>query len=369
MNYSLLVVHVLVCLTFSAARGQLPQKKALITGIIGQDGSYLAEFLQTMGYKVYGVDKQIQQNNVDKYFSKDVTLYEVDICDTENIKKLLAGINPDEIYNLAAQSNVATSYESPESTATINSLAPLKLLELLKRTESLKKSRFFQAASCEIFGNTQECPQHENTIINPQSPYGISKAFAYWFVKTYREAFGLFACNGILYNHESPRRPPTFVTRKIIQAVVRIKYGLQDVLEIGNLDARKDWGHARDYVRAMWLMLQQEKASDYVIASGETHSVREFVESAFKTIGMHISWQGKGIDEVGIDQASGHIVVKVNRSLFRPLEGGIMQGNTTKARELLHWQPKITFYALIQEMMDEELKQMRISSPATQLVN
>lgn len=351
---------------FSITCLQPIQKKALITGIIGQDGSYLTELLQGKGYEVYGIDKHIKQDLLEKYFSKPVVVYEADISDTETMKKLLTSIKPDEIYNLAAQSNVTNSYERPELTAIINAIAPLKILEIIRQNESLKNSRFFQASSCEMFGDTKECPQNELTPLSPQSPYAISKVFAYSIIKTYRKAYGLFACNGILFNHESPRRPPIFVTRKVIQTVARIKCGLQDVLEVGNLDVQRDWGHARDYVNAMWLMLQQEQPDDYIIATGERHSVRKFIELAFKSVGMQIVWQGKGLDEIGIDQASGKLVVKINKSLFRPLDGKFIQGDNTKAKKILQWQPQARLNNLIQEMMEAELKEVVLSTTTAQ---
>jgi GDPmannose 4,6-dehydratase len=341
-------------------------KVALIIGITGQDGSYLAELLLEKDYIVHGLKRRSSSFNTDRinHLIEDQQLqaegrfiiHYGDVTDSLNICHLIQEIQPDEIYNLAAQSHVAVSFEIPEYTAEVDALGTLRILEAIRILRLIKKTRFYQASTSELYGQVQEVPQRETTPFYPRSPYGIAKLYGFWITKNYREAYGLYACNGILFNHESPRRGETFVTRKITRAVVRIVHGLQETLYLGNLDAKRDWGHARDYVEAMWLMLQQDVPDDYVIATGEMHSVREFVEEAFKEAGITITWHGSGIDEYGTDQATGKIRVRVAPRYFRPTEVEQLCGDATKARTALGWQPNITFHSLVKEMMAEESK-------------
>lgn len=350
------------------------RKKALIIGITGQDGSYLAELLLEKGYIVHGVKRRSSSFNTgridhlleNKIIQQEGTLklHYGDITDSINVCKIIHEVQPDEIYNLAAQSHVAVSFELPEYTAEVDALGTLRILEAIRTLGLSQKTRFYQASTSELFGLVQEIPQRETTPFYPRSPYGVAKLYGYWITKQYREAYGIFACNGILFNHESPRRGETFVTRKITRAVARIVMGLQDTLYLGNLDAKRDWGHARDYVLAMWLMLQQESPDDYVVATGHMHSVREFVEAAFAEVGITIVWQGSDIDECGIDQASGNIVVRVDPRYFRPTEVELLIGDASKATTVLGWQPEVTFSALVHEMMTEELKLMNPTNPS-----
>jgi GDPmannose 4,6-dehydratase len=340
------------------------QKKALIFGVTGQDGSYLAELLLEKGYEVHGVKRRTSQlctGNIDHLYegaslaAQQFTLHYGDVTDAANVLHLIQTIRPDEIYNLAAQSHVQVSFELPEYTGNTDALGVLRILEAIRICGLEKTVRFYQASSSEMFGKVQEIPQSETTPFWPRSPYGVAKVYGYWITKNYRESYGMFACNGILFNHESPRRGETFVTRKIVRSAVRIAQGLEQCLYLGNLDASRDWGHAKDYVYAMWLMLQQEQADDYVIGMGETHTVREFVEKTFAHLGITIVWQGSGIDEVGCDQETGNILVRVHPRYFRPAEVDFLLADPTKARTCLNWQPEYTFDALVEDMIRSEV--------------
>jgi GDPmannose 4,6-dehydratase len=338
----------------------MTQKKvALITGITGQDGAYLAEFLLDKGYTVHGIKRRTSLFNTDRidHLYKDphdkgarLFLHYGDMTDSMSLTRVIQQVQPDEIYNLAAQSHVAVSFEEPEYTANSDALGALRMLEAIRILGLEKKTRFYQASTSELYGLVQEVPQKETTPFYPRSPYGVAKLYAYWITVNYREAYGLFACNGILFNHESPIRGETFVTRKITRALARIKLGLQECLYLGNLDAKRDWGHARDYVEAQWLMLQQEKPEDFVIASGEQHSVRDFVNAAAAEIGMTLSWKGKGVDEHAVD-GHGRTVVRIDPRYFRPAEVETLLGDPTKARQKLGWKAKVTFKELVSEMM------------------
>ncbi len=341
-------------------------KVALITGITGQDGAYLAELLLNKGYIVHGLKRRSSLFNtgrIDHLYrdphEKNIRfhLHYGDLTDSINLIRIIQEVQPDEIYNLAAQSHVQVSFETPEYTANADALGALRLLEALRILRLAEKTRFYQASTSELFGMVQEIPQRETTPFYPRSPYAAAKLYAYWITVNYREAYGIFACNGILFNHESPVRGETFVTRKITRAVARIKLGLQETLHLGNLDAKRDWGYAGDYVEAMWLILQQEKPDDYVIATGETHSVREFVEMAFKNIGIDIVWQGQGVEEKGLDRATGKELVHIDPRYFRPTEVDLLLGDAAKAREKLGWRPKITFKELVSMMVREDMKQ------------
>lgn len=346
----------LSCLLLSTLNADLPtRKKALIFGITGQDGYYLTEFLLQKDYEVHGVKRPSSQVRAPLFEERGIKphlyLHYGDLQDSLNILQLIKQIQPDEIYNLAAQSHVRVSFECPEYTGSVDGLGVLRILEAIRLLGLEKKVKFYQASSSEMFGKVQEIPQSEKTPFYPRSPYGIAKLYAYWTTKNYREAYGIFACNGILFNHESPMRGETFVTRKITLAVNRYKLGLQKVLQLGNLDAKRDWGYAKDYVEAMWLMLQQESPDDYIIATGESHTVREFVELAFKHVGVDIEWQGQREEEYGIDRLTGEKVVTIDPSYYRPTEVDQLQGNFAKAQKILHWQPKTTFNELLKIMM------------------
>ena len=339
-------------------------KKALITGVTGQDGAYLAEFLLGKGYEVHGIKRRSSLFNTDRvdhlYQDPHVSdlqfvLHFGDLSDSSNLTRIIQQVQPDEIYNLGAQSHVAVSFEEPEYTADVDGLGALRILEAIRILGLTGKTRFYQASSSELFGLVQEVPQKETTPFYPRSPYGVAKLYAYWITVNYRESYGIYACNGILFNHESPLRGETFVTRKITRAMARIKLGLQDCLFLGNLDALRDWGHAKDYVEMQWLMLQQEKAEDFVIASGEQHSVRDFVNAAAAEVGLSITWKGSGIDEKGYD-AQGNCIVAVDERYFRPAEVETLLGDATKAKQKLGWIPKISFKELVAEMMREDLK-------------
>ncbi len=341
-------------------------KKALITGITGQDGAYLAEFLLNKGYEVHGVKRRSSLFNTDRidHLYQDpheqnvrFHLHHGDLTDSTNLIRIIQEVQPDEIYNLAAQSHVQVSFETPEYTANSDALGTLRILEALRILDLTKKTKFYQASTSELYGKVQETPQKETTPFYPRSPYAAAKLYAYWITVNYREAYGMYACNGILFNHESPIRGETFVTRKITRAVARIKVGLDKDLYLGNLDAKRDWGFAGDYVEAMWLMLQQEVPEDFVIATGETHSVRKFVELAFKHIGINITWQGQGVEEKGIDQATGKVLVHIDPRYFRPTEVELLLGDATKAREKLGWQPKMSLSQLVEAMVSEDLRQ------------
>ncbi|MEI8187281.1 MAG: GDP-mannose 4,6-dehydratase [Chlorobiaceae bacterium] len=339
-------------------------KKALITGVTGQDGAYLAEFLLEKGYEVHGIKRRSSLFNTDRidhlYQDPHVkhlqfVLHFGDLADSSNLTRIIQQVQPDEIYNLGAQSHVAVSFEEPEYTADVDGLGALRILEAIRILGLTKKTRFYQASSSELYGLVQEVPQKESTPFYPRSPYGVAKLYAYWITVNYRESYGIYACNGILFNHESPLRGETFVTRKITRAIARIKLGLQDCLYLGNLDALRDWGHARDYVEMQWLMLQQEKPEDFVIASGVQHSVRDFVEAAADEAGIAIQWQGEGIDEKGFD-SNGKCIVAVDHRYFRPAEVDTLLGDPSNARKKLGWSPKTSFKELVAEMMREDLK-------------
>jgi GDPmannose 4,6-dehydratase len=339
-------------------------KTALITGITGQDGAYLAELLLSKGYAVHGVKRRASSFNTDRidHLYQDphdtnvrLQLHYGDLTDSTNLIRIIQEVQPDEIYNLAAQSHVAVSFETPEYTANSDAIGTLRVLEAIRILGLEKKTRFYQASTSEMFGKVQEIPQRETTPFYPRSPYGAAKVYAYWITVNYREAYGLYACNGILFNHESPMRGETFVSRKITRALARIKVGLQETLHLGNLDSRRDWGHARDYVRAQWLMLQQEEPEDFVIATGKQYSVRDFVAAAGSLLDMKIQWQGEGVDEVGIDTATGRRVVRVDPRYFRPTEVETLLGDATKAREKLGWSAEVSFSELVAEMVESDL--------------
>ena len=336
-------------------------KKALITGITGQDGSYLAELLLDKGYEVYGLIRRSSAFNTDRidHLYRDPHLKDVrlflhygDLSDASNISRLIEKIQPDEIYNLAAQSHVRVSFDIPEYTGEVTGLGTLRILDVIREAGGITK--FYQASSSEMFGKVMEVPQNENTPFYPRSPYGCAKVFAYWITRNYRESYGLFACNGILFNHESPRRGETFVTKKITRALSRIKLGLDSKLYLGNLDAKRDWGYAKDYVECMWLMLQQEKPDDYVVATGETHSVREFVEKACKILEIDLVWKGKGLDEKGIDNNTGKTIIEIDPIYFRPAEVDLLIGDYSKAKKILGWEPKTKFDEVVKIMVEDD---------------
>jgi GDPmannose 4,6-dehydratase len=342
----------------------MPHKIALITGITGQDGAYLAEFLLGKGYEVHGIKRRTSLFNTDRidHLYQDphekqrrFILHYGDMTDSSSLLRVIQMVHPHEIYNLAAQSHVAVSFEEPEYTANSDALGALRLLEAIRILGMEKKTRFYQASTSELYGLVQETPQTETTPFYPRSPYAAAKLYAYWITVNYREAYGMYACNGILFNHESPVRGETFVTRKVTRALARIKLGLQDCLFLGNLDARRDWGHARDYVEAMWLMLQQDAPEDFVIATGEQYSVRDFVSAAAKELGIEIDWRGKGVKERGFD-ATGKCIVQVDPRYFRPTEVETLLGDAGKAKQKLGWSPKIGFGELVSEMVREDLK-------------
>ncbi len=340
-------------------------KKALVTGITGQDGAYLAELLLDEGYEVHGIKRRASLFNTDRIdhlyrdpHESDVRLYlhYGDLTDATNLIRVIQQVQPDEIYNLAAQSHVAVSFETPEYTANADALGTLRILEAIRILGLGKTTRFYQASTSEMYGKVQETPQTESTPFYPRSPYGAAKAYAYWITVNYREAYGIYACNGILFNHESPIRGETFVTRKITRGLARIHQGLDQCLYLGNLDSLRDWGHARDYVRAQWLMLQQDSPEDFVIATGEQHAVREFVAVAAAHLGYDIEWHGSGIDEQGVDRKSGQVLVKVDPRYFRPAEVDTLLGNPAKAKARLGWSPEIGFLALVKEMVVADLE-------------
>lgn len=339
-------------------------KKALITGITGQDGSYLAEFLLEKGYEVHGIKRRASLFNTDRIDhlyqdpherNRRFVLHYGDMTDSSSLIRILQQVRPDEIYNLAAQSHVAVSFEEPEYTANSDALGALRVLEAIRILGLEKQTRFYQASTSELYGLVQETPQRETTPFYPRSPYAVAKLYAYWITINYREAYGIYACNGILFNHESPVRGETFVTRKITRAMARIKLGLQDCLHLGNLDAKRDWGHAKDYIEMQWLMLQQDHPEDFVIATGVQYSVRDFVDAAAREVGIHITWKGQGVDEQGYDE-SGRCIIAVDPRYFRPTEVETLLGDPTKAKQKLGWEPKITFAELVSEMMREDLK-------------
>jgi GDPmannose 4,6-dehydratase len=338
-------------------------KKALITGITGQDGSYLAEFLLMKGYEVHGTKRRASQLNTDRIdhlyedphmANRSLILHYCDLTDSNSVMNVFERVRPDEIYNLGAQSHVGVSFEQPEYTADTDALGTLRLLEAIRMLGDAGRVRFYQASTSELYGKSPEFPQTEKTPFCPRSPYAVAKLYAHWITVNYREAYGLYACNGILFNHESPVRGETFVTRKITRALARIRTGMQDCLYLGNLDAKRDWGHARDYVEMQWLMLQQPKPEDFVIATGEQHTVREFVELAAKELGILIEWNGKGVEEEGFD-SKGRCIVRVDPRYFRPTEVDSLLGDAAKARAQLGWKPKITFRELVAEMAAADL--------------
>jgi GDPmannose 4,6-dehydratase len=331
-------------------------KVALITGITGQDGSYLAELLLEKGYEVHGIIRRaslINTHRIDHIYDQ-IKLHYGDLTDSTNLVRVIQQVQPDEIYNLGAQSHVKVSFEMPEYTGQTDALGTLRILEAVRLLGMEKKTRIYQASTSEMFGKVQEIPQKETTPFYPRSPYGVAKVYGYWIVKNYRESYGLHASSGILFNHESPRRGETFVTRKITQGLSRISTGQQSVLYLGNLNAKRDWGHAKDFVEAMWLMLQQDEADDYVIATGEQYSVREFVEAAAPYYGMSIVWMGEGLDEVGYDTYSGNQIIAVHPKYFRPAEVETLLGDATKAKKKLGWEPKTSFKQLVEDMCKNE---------------
>ncbi|MEJ5359057.1 MAG: GDP-mannose 4,6-dehydratase [Desulfobacterales bacterium] len=341
-------------------------KVALITGITGQDGAYLAEFLLAKGYEVHGIKRRASSFNTARIDHLYVDPHEEevrfhlhygDLTDATNLIRIIQEVQPDELYNLGAQSHVMVSFETPEYTANADALGTLRLLEAIRILDLQNKTRFYQASTSELFGKVKEIPQKETTPFHPRSPYGVAKLYSYWITVNYREAYGFYACNGILFNHESPIRGETFVTRKVTRGLARIKVGLQKMLYVGNLDALRDWGHARDYVRMMWLMLQQEAPDDYVIATGRQHSVRELIEVAGSKLGMKIRWEGSGIEERGIDAVSGRPIIAVDRRYFRPAEVDSLLGDPRKAHERLGWYPQIGFEELVEEMVEADLRE------------
>ena len=344
-------------------------KVALIVGITGQDGSYLSEFLLKKGYIVHGIKRRsslINTARIDHLYEdlhgsseKKFILHYGDVTDPINILGIINNTKPDEIYNLSAQSHVKVSFDLPFYTTQVDALGTLNILEAIKVLGLVDKTKFYQASTSELYGKVQEIPQNEMTSFYPRSPYAVAKLYAFWITKNYREAYNIFGCNGILFNHESPRRGETFVTRKIARAVARIKYGLQECIYLGNLDAKRDWGHAKDYVEAMWLMLQQETSDDYVVATGKTHSVREFVELAFKSVGISIVWRGSSIDEVGYNKETGKVIVRIDPKYFRPTEVELLLGDPKKIKTELGWESKITFTELVKEMVEYEVEYIK----------
>ena len=340
-------------------------KTALITGITGQDGAYLAELLLKKGYEVHGIKRRSSLFNTERidHLYRDpheedskFHLHYGDMTDSTNLIRIVQESQPDEIYNLAAQSHVKVSFETPEYTANADATGALRLLEAIRILNLEKKTRYYQASTSELYGKVQEIPQTENTPFYPRSPYAVAKLYAYWITKNYREAYDLYACNGILFNHESPIRGETFVTRKITRGVARIKLGLQKKIYLGNLDAERDWGHAKDFVEGMWLMLQQDKPEDYVLATGKTTSVRDFINLSFKEVGMNIDWKGEGVEEKGYDSESGNVVVEIDSRYFRPTEVDLLIGDASKAKKDLGWEPRFTVNELIKDMMQSDLK-------------
>jgi len=340
-------------------------KVALITGITGQDGAYLAEFLLKKGYTVHGVKRRSSLFNTDRidHLYKDTHekkvnffLHYGDLTDSTNLIRIVQEVQPDEIYNLAAQSHVKVSFETPEYTANSDALGTLRLLEAIRILGLEKKTKFYQAATSELYGEVQEIPQKETTPFYPRSPYGVAKLYAFWITKNYREAYHVFACNGILFNHESPIRGETFVTRKITRAAAKIHLGLQDKLFVGNLDAERDWGHAKDYVEGMWMMMQQKEADDYVLATGKKIAVRKFAEMAFKEVGIKLEWKGKGIEEKGFNTATGKIIIEIDSKYFRPSEVDLLVGDASKAKKKFGWQPKHTIEDLVKEMVASDVR-------------
>jgi GDPmannose 4,6-dehydratase len=340
-------------------------KKALITGITGQDGSYLAELLLKKGYQVHGIKRRSSSLNTDRIDhlyqdsyekNRNFILHYGDLTDSTNIIRLIKEIKPDEIYNLGAQSHVQVSFDMAEYTANTDALGMLRILEAVRLLDMTENVKIYQASTSELFGKVQEIPQKETTPFYPRSPYGVAKLYAYWIIRNYREAYNIFACNGILFNHESPRRGETFVTKKITKAIAKIKYGLQDKLYLGNLNAKRDWGHAKDYVEAMYLMLQQDKPEDYIISTGKDYSVREFCEIACQKAGINLEWSGEGINEKGINTENNKIIIEVDKKYFRPTEVNKLLGDNTRAKNELGWSPRISFEEMVTEMVESDLK-------------
>lgn len=366
------LVLLIVCLTsfhsqsFADEKVEiLPSKKAVIFGITGQDGAYLTEFLIDKGYEVHGVIRRTSSTNtsrldhllkIERNGKPAITMHYGDLTDSCSIFKVIQEVQPDEIYNLAAQSMVRDSFDIPEYTADVNAIGVLRILEAIRQLGLTKKTRFYQASTSELYGLVQEIPQTEKTPFYPRSPYAVSKLFGYWITSNYRESYGIYACNGILFNHESPLRGDTFVTRKITKAAAKIKLGLQDSLMLGNLDAKRDWGFAKDYVEAMWQILQQDNPQDFVISTGENHTVREFAEIAFRQLGIDIKWEGLGINERGVDAKTGKILIKIDPRYFRPSEVDQLLGNAAKAEKFLKWQPKTSFADLVKLMVKADLQ-------------
>jgi len=341
------------------------KKRALLTGITGQDGAYLAEYLLGINYEVHGIIRRSSSFNTGRIEHlyedphvghRNFILHYGDLTDSTNLISILNEVKPDEVYNLAAQSHVKVSFEMAEYTANVDALGALRLLDAIRSIGLEKKTRFYQASTSELYGGIVKEPADENTPFHPRSPYAIAKQFGFWITKNYREAYGMHASNGILFNHESPRRGPTFVTRKITRAVARIAAGSQTELYLGNLEASRDWGHAKDYVKAMWLMVQQETADDFVVATGETHSVREFCEKAFGHVGIKIRWEGKGVDEVGINTTTNQVIIRVDPHYFRPTEVDFLLGNATKAKTVLKWELEVSFEELVKEMVEKDIE-------------
>ena len=347
------------------AKSNSEERVALITGITGQDGAYLADFLLEKGYIVHGIKRRASSFNTSRidHLYRDLhetdvrfVLHYGDLTDSTNLIRIIQEVQPDEIYNLAAQSHVAVSFETPEYTANADALGTLRLLEAIRILGLEKKTKFYQASTSELFGKVQEVPQKETTPFYPRSPYAVAKLYSYWICVNYREAYGIYACNGILFNHESPLRGETFVTRKITRAVARIKLGLQEKVYLGNLDSKRDWGHAKDYVKMQWLMLQQDEPDDYCISTGVQYSVRDFFNAACKEVGILVRWEGEGINEKGINQADGKVLVEVDSRYFRPTEVETLLGDSTKAREQLGWVPEISMAEMVAEMVREDIK-------------
>ncbi len=341
------------------------EKVALITGVTGQDGAYLAEMLIDKGYLVHGIVRRSSVSNLERidHLVRDVherdsrfLLHYGDMTDATNLIRLLQTTQPDEVYNLAAQSHVRVSFDTPEYTANADALGPMRMLEAIRILDMTDKVRFYQASTSELYGNTETCPQNEQTPFHPRSPYGVAKLYAYWITVNYREAYHIYASNGILFNHEGPTRGDTFVTRKVTKAIAAIHHGTQDKLYLGNLNAKRDWGHARDFVNGIWRILQHPESDDFVLATGEFHSVRDFVEKAFQKIEIEIDWQGNDLDEKGIDAKTGRVLVEIDPWYFRPAEINLLQGDATKAREKLGWTPTVSFDALVDEMMENDLR-------------
>jgi GDPmannose 4,6-dehydratase len=348
---------------------EMKRKKALITGITGQDGAYLAEFLLNKGYEVHGIKRRSSLFNtqridhlVDDFHNANKNLFYLhygDMTDATNLLRLVQAIQPDEVYNLAAQSHVQVSFDMPEYTAQADALGTLRILEAIRAVGLEKKVRFYQASTSELFGKVQEIPQSETTPFYPRSPYAIAKLYAYWIVINYREAYGMFASNGIVFNHESPLRGETFVTRKITRGVAQIVHGIKDTIYLGNLDSKRDWGYAKEYVESMWMILQYDKPDDWVIATGQTHTVREFVESAFARVGYEIEWHGSGVDEKGYEVTTGQLLVAIDPRYYRPTEVDLLIGDATKAKTLLGWKPKVSFEELVEIMVDADMKNIQ----------